>query len=99
MLGKKIPESILLNAVFKLKLNPIKSQPSTSVTMETEEITVACLPGQGESGDDDALLDNEDNDDDHEMLKQIRETDWTNFDFSLPISQYKPQKTGPTKLE
>ena len=58
MLGN--PESILLNAVFKLKSNPIKSQSSTSVTMEAEEITVACLPGQEESGvDDDALLDNE----------------------------------------
>ena len=87
---EKNPESILLNAVFKLKLNLIKSQPSTSVTMEAEEITVACLPGHEEYGDDDALLDNEDDDDDHEMLKQIWETDWTNFDFSLPISQYKP---------
>ena len=67
----KNPESILLNAVFKLKSNPIKSQSSTSVTMEAEEITVACLPGQEESGDDDALLDNEDDDDDHELLKQI----------------------------
>ena len=69
---KANPEFILLNAVDKLKTSPIKSRPSTGATMEAEKITVACLPSQEESDDDDVLLDNTDDvDNDKEMLNKI----------------------------
>ena len=58
------------------------------------------MPSQEESDDDDALLDKDDHDDnDKEMLNKIRGRDWTNFDFSVPSSLYKPHKTRPKKLE
>ena len=40
--------------------------------MEAEKITVACLPGQDESDDENTLLDNDVvDDDDREMLREV----------------------------
>ena len=69
MLGKKNPETTLLDAVFRLKSTPIKSRRSTGVTMDAEEIIVACLLNQEESGDSDDFSDSEEDDKDNEMLK------------------------------
>ena len=96
---KNNPKIILLNAESRVKTTPIKPRRSTVQTIEAEDIKVTKLPNQEESGDSDELVDNEEDDDNTYLLKQIQEVDWAKFDFTLPNSRYRPRKDGPSKEE
>ena len=72
MLGKNIPQIILLNAESRVKTTPIKPQRSTVQTIEAEDIKVTKLPNQEESGDSDEFVDNEEDDDNTYLLKKFK---------------------------